>query len=184
MMMINEVGRKTSVRDQRGKGVDDVRVDGGDREDAEAQAEQLDDDAGGEDVPAVENPARHSTHVRRLAGLCGRAARAPRRRDAARRRTSPVLAAWMTLQRPSTSLRAPIGRPSKSTDTPPAPATIGSAGIKLARFSLTTTNAAPCDSIHGGSPRHPSSEWSSALRLPYWRTMSKAPPAWRLSKRR
>ena len=36
-----------------GEGVDDVRIDGGDGEDAEAEPEQLDDDAGGEDVPGV-----------------------------------------------------------------------------------------------------------------------------------
>src|SRR4029453_7813136 len=98
----------------------DVRVDGGDREDPEAEAEQLDDDARREDVPPVEDAARHRGYAMRL-----RAA-ATSRNSASR---IAGFAACTTLHRPSTRRRSRIGRPSKSTDRPSAPATIGIAGI-------------------------------------------------------
>src|SRR5262249_29535705 len=155
------------------EGVDDVGVDGGDGEDAETEAEQLDDDAGGENVPAVEDAARHQDTVRRA-----------RATSASSASPSAALAGWTTLHRPALRRRSRSGRPSKSTETPPAPATIGSAGIRLARFSFSTMKPPPCDSIQGRAPRQPSKPCNRALRLPYWRTMSKAPPSCRLISKR
>src|SRR5262249_21009182 len=83
-------------------------------------------------------------------------------------------AACTTLVRPAASGRADSAWPSKSTETPPAPAT---SGISFGTFSFTTTNAPPCDSIHVGASRQPKSTRPSALRLAYCRKTSNAPPS-------